>query len=134
DDARRARRFADADGEQADWAAPGDQHRGSRDLRGERRVKRVSHRVVNAADVERRLIVQVPDVRRGHRDVLRETAVAIDADDARVWTHVRVAGATEQTPAVHDVSFGGHAVTFADVGHEVADTHHFAGELVAHHD
>ena len=134
DDARRARRFADADGEDADRSASGDEHRRAGNLGGEHGVERVAHRIVNAADVERDVVVEMPDVRRRHRDVLGETAVAIDADDLRVRADVRVAGAAEQASAVDDVAFGGHAIAFAHVGDEAADLHDFAGELVADDD
>ena len=131
DDARRARRLADADGEDADRSAAGDEHRRAGNLRRERGVKRVAHRIVNAADVVRHVVVEMPDVRRRHRDVLGEASVAIDADDLRVRADVRVAGAAEQAASVDDVSFGRHAIAFFHVGDELADLHDFAGELVA---
>ena len=134
DDARRAGRLADADGEDADRSAARDEHRRAGNLRRERRVERVAHRIVNAADVERDVVVEMPDVRRRHRDVLGEAAVAIDADDLRVRADVRVARAAEQAASVDDVSFGGHAIAFAHVGHELPDLHDVAGELVADDD
>src|SRR4051812_26190034 len=73
----------------------------------------------------------MPDVGRRHRDILREAAIPIDTDDLRVWADVRVAGAAEQAPPIDDVSFRGHTIAFPDVGHQRADLHHFARELVA---
>ena len=67
----------------------------------------------------------------GHRDVLGEASVAIDADDLRVRTDVGVSGAAEQAASVDDVSLGGHAIAFLHVGDELADLHDVAGELVA---
>ena len=134
DDARRARRLADADREDADRTAAGDEHRRAGNLGRERGVERVAHRIVNAADVERDVVVEMPDVRRRHRDVLGEAAVAIDADDLRVRADVRVAGAAEQAAPVDDVSFRRHAIAFAHVGDERADLHDLAGEFVADDD
>jgi hypothetical protein len=134
DDARRAGGLADPDGENADRAASGDEHRCAGDLGREHRVKRVAHRIVNAADVERDRVVEVPHVRRRHGDVLGEAAVAIDADDARVGADVRIARAAEQAAAVDDVPFGGHAIAGVHVGDEPSDLDDFAGELVADDD
>src|SRR6185437_4823350 len=72
--------------------------------------------------------------RRRHRDVFGEAAVAVDADDLRVRTDVGVAGATEEAASVDDVPFGGHTIALVYVGHEAADLHDIAGELVADDD
>ena len=97
------------------------EHRRAGNLGRERRVERVAHRIVDAADVVRDVVVEVPDVRRRHRDVLGEAAVAVDADDACVRADVRVAGAAQQAASVDDVALGGHAVAFAHIGDELAD-------------
>ena len=76
------------------------------------------------------VVVEVPDVRRRHRDVLGEAAVAVHADDFRVRADVRVAGAAEQAASVDDVALRGHAIALVDVGDETADSHDVAGELV----
>src|SRR6476646_4362990 len=72
----------------------------------------------------------MPDVRCGHRDVFGEAAVPVDANDLRVRTHVRVAGATEQASSIDDVTFRCYAIAFAHIGDERTDLHHFTGELV----
>ena len=77
------------------------------------------------------VVVEVPDVRRGHRDVLGEASVAVDADDLRVRADVRVARAAEQATSVDDVSFGRDAVAFLHVGDEASDLHDIAGEFVS---
>src|SRR6185295_12833564 len=75
--------------------------------------------------------IEMPDVGGGHRDEVGEAAVAIDADDLRVGTDVRVAGATQVAASAHDVSFGGHPIALLHIGDEAAHLHHVAGELVA---
>src|SRR5437763_1843332 len=94
-------------------------------------MKRIAHWVVNAANVERDVVVQMPDVRRRHGDVLGEAAIAVDADDLRVWTDVCVPGAAEQAAAVDDVAFRGHAIALAYIRHECADLNDLAGELMS---
>jgi hypothetical protein len=94
-------------------------------------VKRVAHRIVDAADVERDVVVEVPDVRRRHRDVLGKTSVAIHADDLRVRADMGVAGPAQQASAVDDVALGGDAIAFAHVGDELACAHDLAGEFMA---
>jgi hypothetical protein len=91
----------------------------------------VAHRVVDSADVVADRVVEVPDIRRRHRDVLGEAAVAIDADDFRVRANVCVAGAAEKTASVNDVTFGGDAITFLDVRHQAPDLGDVARELMA---
>src|SRR5436190_7908356 len=76
----------------------------------------------------------MPDVGRGHRDVFREAAIPIHADDLRVRAYMRVARATQQASAVDDMPLGGHPVTVTHIRHETAHLHHFAGELVADDD
>ena len=88
DDARRTGRLADANGKDPDRTATGYQHNRPRNLSGERRVKRVAHRVVDPANVERNTVVQMPDIERRHRDVFREAAVAVDANDPSIRAHV----------------------------------------------
>src|SRR5207248_4970177 len=70
------------------------------------------------------------DVGRRHRDVFREAAVAVDANDFRVRAHVRVARAAQQATAVDDVALRRNAITFPHVGHERADVHDFTSELM----
>src|SRR5256885_12385146 len=55
-------------------------------FRSEHRVKRIAHWVVNSTDIERDRVIEVPHVGRGHRDVVGETAVTIDADDSGIRT------------------------------------------------
>src|SRR5688572_21815258 len=86
---------------------------------------------MNSPDVEGDRVVEVPHVRRRHRDVLREAAVAIDPDDSRVGTDVGVARPAEQASAIDDVAFGGDAISLSDIGDEPADLHDISGELVA---
>src|SRR5689334_12672848 len=76
----------------------------------------------------------MPDVCRGHRDVFGEASIAIDADDLRVWTDMRVAGATQQASTVDNMSFSGDAITFAYVGDEFADLNDVTGEFVSDDD
>ena len=52
DDPGRARRLADAHGEDADRSTARHQHGRTRNVRREGRVKRVAHRIVDSADVE----------------------------------------------------------------------------------
>jgi hypothetical protein len=73
----------------------------------------------------------MPDVRRRHRDVFRETAVAIHPDDFCERTYVRVAGAAKQASPVDNVSFSRDAVSLANVGDEGSDFDDIAGEFVA---
>ena len=96
----------------------------------QRRMERVPHRVVDPADLERNVVVEMPHVRRRHGDVLGEAAVAVDADDLRVRAHVPVAGAAQQAATVDDVSLGGHAIADLHVGDEATDARDVAGELV----
>ena len=72
---------------------------------------------MNAADVKGDVVVKVPHVCGRHRDVFGEAAVAIDADDLRVGTHVRVSRATQQTSTVDDVPLGRDAIAFTHIGH-----------------
>jgi hypothetical protein len=85
---------------------------------------------MNATDVIADGVVEVPDVRRRHRDVLREAAVTIDADDLRVGTHVSVAGAAQKTSAVDDMSLCRYAISFLDIGDEVSHFNDVAGKFV----
>jgi hypothetical protein len=96
---------------------------------GERRVKGIAHRVVNAADVERDVVIEMPDVRRGHRDVLGEASVAVHADDAREGADVCIAGAAQKTSTIDDVSLGRHAIARSHVRHELSDLYHIASEI-----
>src|SRR5207302_7404801 len=121
DDAGCASRFADADREQADRSTARHQYRRAGNLSAQRSVECVAHRIVNAANVERDVVVEMPDVRRGHRDVLGEAPVAVDTDDLRVGTDVRIAGAAQQTPSVDDMTLRGHAIAFVHVGHQLPD-------------
>ena len=85
---------------------------------------------MNATDVERDVVVEVPDVRRRHRDVLGEAAITVDTDDLGVGTHVCVACAAEQTSPVDDVALGRDAIAFAHIGDKCADLHDVTSELM----
>src|SRR2546423_15073825 len=69
-----------------------------------------------------------------HRDVFGEAAIAIDADDLRERTYVRVSGSAKKTAAIYDVPLRGDAIAFPDVGDQPSDLHDFPGKLVADHD
>jgi hypothetical protein len=88
--------------------------------------------VVDPSDVVRNLVGEVPDVRSGHRDVLGEATVAIDADDSRERTDVCVAGSAQQATAVHDVAFGRHTIALLHISDEAPDLDDIAGELMPH--
>ena len=96
-------------------------------------MKCVSHWVVNPADVVADAVIQMPHVRCRHGDVVGETAVAVDADNARTGVDVRIPRAAENRSFVDNVSFGRHAVARLDGFHEAADGHHIAGEFVPNH-
>ena len=134
DDPGGAGGFADADGEQPDRAASGDQDERAGDVGGERRMERVAHGVVDAADLVGDLVVEVPHVGRRHRDVVREAPVAVDADDLGVGTDMGVAGAAEQAPAVDDVPFGGHPVPLCTSVTSRPTLHDVAGEFMSDDD
>src|SRR6266550_2732631 len=68
-DSRRTRGSADSGGEYSNRSAAGDENHRARNISGERRVKRVAHRIVNAADVVADRIGQMPHVSCRHRDV-----------------------------------------------------------------
>ena len=127
-------RLADSDREQTDRTASRDQHVGARDLGSQRRVERVAHWIVDAADFIGHGGVEAPDVGRRHGDEIREASVAVDADDPGVGADVRVAGPAEQAVAVDDVAFGRHAVADLDIGDERARLDDVTGELVADDD
>ena len=134
DDARGARSPADSNREDSDRAAPGDEYHRSRNLRGKHRVKGIPHRVVDAADVIGNLVGQMPDVRRGHGDVLGKAAVAIDADDPGERTDVRVARSAQQATTVNNVPLGGDTVALFHIGNETPDLHDIARKLVPHNE
>src|ERR1700736_2098881 len=76
----------------------------------------------------------MPDVRRRHGYVIRETAVTVYADDLGVRAHVRVACSAEQTPPVDDVSLRRDAVAFPHISDETTHLHHVTGEFVSDHE
>ena len=76
----------------------------------------------------------MPDVGGGHAYVVGEAAVAIDADDLRVGTDVRVPRAAEEAASIDYVSLGRDAISGPDIGDEAADLHDVAGEFMADHD
>src|SRR5688500_7212922 len=131
-DARRAGRPADPDGKNTNRPAPRNKNSGAGYVRGECGVKRVSHGIVNAAYVIADGVVEMPDVGGRHGNEFGEAPVAVDADDFRVRTDVSVPGATEQTPAVHDVPLGRDAIAFLHVGHESSNIDDVSRELVSH--
>jgi hypothetical protein len=94
----------------------------------------VPHRVVDAADVVGDRIIEVPHIRRRHRDELGEATIAVDADDPGVRTDVGVAGAAQQASPIDDVPLGGDSVSLLHVVHESPDLYDIAGELVSHHE
>lgn len=91
----------------------------------------VAHRIVDAADVVRDFVVEMPHVRSGHGDVFRKTPVAINADDTRVRADMSVAGSTQQTASIYDVTFRGHAISLAHVRDKITDAYYISGEFVA---
>src|SRR5687768_8809506 len=76
----------------------------------------------------------MPDVHGRHRDVLGEAPITIDANDPRKRTYMRISRATQQAAAIHDVSFGGHAIALSHVRYKLTHLHHVTGELVPHDD
>jgi hypothetical protein len=86
---------------------------------------------MNSADVVADRVIEMPHVRGGHCDVLGEAAVAIDADDLRERTHVRVTRAAQQTSTVYDVTLGGDAIAFLNIGDESSDLDYVAGEFMS---
>src|ERR1051326_97082 len=130
DDPRCTGGLADANREQADRTASGDQHCCAGDLRAPRGMACVTHWIVNAADIVRNVVIEMPDVRRRHRDVLGEAPVTVHANDLRVRAYMSISGSTQHAAAVDDVALRGHAVTFADVGDERSDLNDVAGGLM----
>jgi len=119
----------------ADRPAPNNENGAAGNLCGQHRVERVPHRVHDRPDfggdgssIERQ------HIGRGHRDVLGEGAVAIDADDARVLADVTVAGAALETVTADDVAFGGDEVTRTEPRHAVTNRLDFSGEFVTDDD
>src|SRR5687768_15990852 len=86
---------------------------------------------MNSPDVEGDRVVEVPHVRRRHRDELLEAAVEVDADDSGEGTKVSVARSEQQRSPIDDMSLGGDAVSLADIGDEPPDLHDISRELVA---
>ena len=130
---RRAGRATNADCKRADGTTSRDQHDRSRNLCRERRMKCIPHRIVNAADVIADRVIQVPNVRRRHRDVLGEAPVAVHADDARARIDVCISGATEERTFIDDVSFGRDAIADFHRFDERSDLDDIAGKLVSNH-
>jgi hypothetical protein len=122
---------ANADSEDSDRTAAGDEHRSAGDVRGERCVKRISHGIMYAADIVADRIVEVPYVRRGHCDELGETSIAIDADDLRVRADMRISSAAEKAASVDDVALGGDAISLLYISDETTDLDYITGEFMA---
>ena len=85
---------------------------------------------MDSPDVVGDVVIQVPHVRRRHRDVIGEATVAIDANDFGEGTDVRVSSSAEQAATVDYVPLRSDAVSFLHIGDEPADLNHIAGELV----
>jgi hypothetical protein len=94
-------------------------------------MERVPHGIVNTADFVRHVVVQVPHVCGGHRNVLGETAVTVDTNDFGVRTDMRVTRSAEQASAIDNMTFGRHTVAFFDIGHQAANLHDVAGKFMA---
>jgi hypothetical protein len=86
---------------------------------------------VDPADIVTDLVVEMPHIRRGHRDEFRETTVAIDSDDLREGTHVRIPSSAQETSAIDNVTLGGDAISLLHVGHETPNLHDIACEFMS---
>src|SRR4051794_39197736 len=75
--------------------------------------------------------VDRPYVFLGHRDVLREAAVAVDADDVDLLADVALAGAARLAVPAADVALGADALPRLASVHRVAAFHNAADELMA---
>ena len=93
-------------------------------------MKCVSHRVVNAADVVADRVIEVPYIRRRHRDEFSKAPVAIHPDDPRERADVSIARATKKTAAVHDVTFRSYAITLLHIRDETPHLHDVSSEFV----
>ena len=101
------------------------------DLRG---VDGVAERVEEGADLGRDdPAVERDDVERGHLDVLREAAVAVDAEDPGVLADVAAAGQAGAARAVGDVHLGRDVLADLEMRALAAGTERddLAAELVA---
>jgi hypothetical protein len=93
-------------------------------------MKCVAHRIVNAADIIAYRVIEMPHIRRRHRDILGKTSIAINADDLGVRADMRVACAAEKAAAIDDVALRSDAITLLHIGHERSNLNDIAGELV----
>ena len=92
----------------------------------------VPERLLQRRDLRRQLrAIVLPDHRLRHGDVLRERAVAVDAEDLRALAHVRAAGTAVEAAAARDVALGRHVVADRDVTDGAAGVDDGPGELVA---
>ncbi len=90
----------------ADRSAPEDECRASGNVAAlECGVHRVSDRIHDGADLSGDAI-EVHHVGGGHRDILGERSVAVDADDRRPDAEMAVAGSARHAVAANDVAFG----------------------------
>jgi hypothetical protein len=72
----------------------------------------------------------MPHVGRGHRDILGETSIAVDADDLRMRADVRVSGAAQKAAAVYDVTLCSDAIALLHIGHECSNLNDIACEFM----
>ena len=94
----------------------------------------IPERLHHGRHLDRNVRGGAPRVDRGHRDVLGEAAVHVDAEDARVLAHVGIAGAAGQAMVADDVAFACHALAQLELGHPLPPLDHLAHELVSERD
>src|SRR5215469_16678778 len=131
DDLRRAGRARDGDRHEPDRADARDDDALRADARSHDGVNSVAERVEHGCPRIRNGRVELPDIVLGHRDVIGETAVAIDADDLDVFADVRLSGAAQVTDAARDVALCRYAVADLHGTHGCADLCDLAHEFVA---
>ena len=92
---------------------------------------RVAERLLQRRDLGRQLrAVVLPDHRLRHGDVLREGAVAVDAEYLRALAHVCLPRAAMEAVAARDVALGRDVVADRDVANASPDVDDGPGELV----
>ena len=131
EDRRGSRRTGDADGQQADHPAAGDQYRPGRQLRGEGRVHGIAKGILDGGPFHGHVRRVQPGVLRGEGQIFGETAVAIHSDNGDVLADVRPAGAALGADTAHDVTFGGDEIPGHHRRNLRAHLDHLAAELVA---
>ena len=127
-----AGRAGDGDREQADRPAAEHGHAPAGQVLLARREDRVAERLLQGRDLGRQLrAVVLPDDRLRHRDVLRERAVAVDAENLRALAHVRTAGPAVVAGAARHVTLCRDVLARGDIADAAADVDDRPGELVA---